>query len=167
MRVASPAKLYVLITIDVWQLLIHSIAKGADYSFNVKSIATFALTFFWYRISVLASVSPKINRKNNLSLTTRLLFYGMYQNYPSSFIQGLTKKSICKLDVVNLSFIEVSYLTSNTNTLIWFPWPFHQLWYHAFKGAIQMKDKTDKYVKLIISQSFANYNLIRRNYSLA
>ena len=30
---------------------------GADYSFNVKSIATFALAFFGYIISVLASVS--------------------------------------------------------------------------------------------------------------
>ena len=29
---------------------------GADYSFYVKSIATFALTFFEYIISVLASV---------------------------------------------------------------------------------------------------------------
>ena len=29
---------------------------GADYSFHVKSIATFALTFFGYIISVLASV---------------------------------------------------------------------------------------------------------------
>ena len=33
-----------------------SIAMGADYSFYVKSIATFAPTFFGYIISVLASV---------------------------------------------------------------------------------------------------------------
>ena len=37
-------------------ILIFSIAMGADYSFDVKSIATFALTFFGYIISVLASV---------------------------------------------------------------------------------------------------------------
>jgi len=30
---------------------------GADYSFYVKSIATFALVFFGYIISVLASVA--------------------------------------------------------------------------------------------------------------
>ena len=29
---------------------------GADYSFYMKSIVTFVLTFFWYIISVLASV---------------------------------------------------------------------------------------------------------------
>ena len=29
---------------------------GAEYLSDVKSIATFALTFFWYIISVLASV---------------------------------------------------------------------------------------------------------------
>ena len=37
-------------------IFIFSIAMGADYSFHVKSIATFALTFFGYIISVLASV---------------------------------------------------------------------------------------------------------------
>jgi hypothetical protein len=36
--------------------LIFSIALGADYSFYVKFIATFTLTFFGYIISVLASV---------------------------------------------------------------------------------------------------------------
>ena len=38
------------------RILIFLIAIGADYSFYVKSIATFALTFFGYIISVLASV---------------------------------------------------------------------------------------------------------------
>ena len=38
------------------RILIFSIAMGADYSFYVKSIATFALTFFGYIISVLASL---------------------------------------------------------------------------------------------------------------
>ena len=38
------------------RILIFSIAMGDDYSFYVKSIATFALTFFGYIISVLASV---------------------------------------------------------------------------------------------------------------
>ena len=37
------------------KILIFSIAMGADYSYCVKSIATFALTFFGYIISVLAS----------------------------------------------------------------------------------------------------------------
>jgi hypothetical protein len=37
--------------------LIFSIAIGAENSFYVKSIATFALTFFGYIISVLASVT--------------------------------------------------------------------------------------------------------------
>ena len=39
------------------RILIFSIAMGADLSFYVKSIATFALTFFGYIISVLASVA--------------------------------------------------------------------------------------------------------------
>ena len=38
------------------RIQIFSIAMGANYSFYVKSIATFALTFFGYVISVLASV---------------------------------------------------------------------------------------------------------------
>ena len=38
-------------------ILIFSIAMGAHYSFYVKSIATFALAFFGYIISVLASVA--------------------------------------------------------------------------------------------------------------
>ena len=38
------------------KILIFSITIGADYSFYVKSIATFALTFFGYIVSVLASV---------------------------------------------------------------------------------------------------------------
>ena len=41
------------------RILIVSIAMGAKYSSYVKSIATFALTFFAYIISVLASVSIK------------------------------------------------------------------------------------------------------------
>ena len=42
---------------------IFSIAMGADYLFYVKSIAIFALTFFGYIISVLASVNDNfINR---------------------------------------------------------------------------------------------------------
>ena len=38
------------------RILIVSIAMGAEYLSHVKSIATFALTFFGYIISVLASV---------------------------------------------------------------------------------------------------------------
>ena len=38
------------------RILVFSIAMGADYSFYVKSIATYALTFFGYIILVLASV---------------------------------------------------------------------------------------------------------------
>ena len=38
------------------RILIFSIAMGAKYLSYVKSIATFALTFFGYLISVLASV---------------------------------------------------------------------------------------------------------------
>ena len=38
------------------RIFIFSIAMGAQYSFYVKSIATFALTFFVFIISVLASV---------------------------------------------------------------------------------------------------------------
>ena len=41
------------------RILIVSIAMGAEYLSYVKSIATFALTFFAYIISVLASVSIK------------------------------------------------------------------------------------------------------------
>ena len=41
------------------RILIFSIAMGADYSFYVKSIATWARTFFGYIISVLASVIGK------------------------------------------------------------------------------------------------------------
>ena len=39
------------------KILIFSIAMGADNSFYMKSIATFALTFFGYVHSVLASLS--------------------------------------------------------------------------------------------------------------
>jgi hypothetical protein len=40
--------------------LIFSIAMAAEYLSYVKSIATFALTFFWYIISVLASVKSEV-----------------------------------------------------------------------------------------------------------
>ena len=40
------------------RILILSIAMGTDYSFYVNFIATCALTFFGYIISVLASVCP-------------------------------------------------------------------------------------------------------------
>ena len=40
-------------------ILIFSIAIGAEYLSYVKSIATVALTFFGYIISVLASVQPQ------------------------------------------------------------------------------------------------------------
>ena len=43
------------------RILIFLIAMGADYSFYVKSIATFALIYFGYFISVLASVSHVCN----------------------------------------------------------------------------------------------------------
>ena len=37
-------------------IFIFSIVLGTEYLFYGKSIATFALTFLWYIISVLASV---------------------------------------------------------------------------------------------------------------
>ena len=37
--------------------MIFSIAMGADYSFYVKSIATYAPAFFWYNNSILATVA--------------------------------------------------------------------------------------------------------------
>ena len=43
-------------------ILIFSIAMGANYSFYVKFIATFALTFFGYIISVLASVDAFLQK---------------------------------------------------------------------------------------------------------
>ena len=39
------------------RILFFTIAMDPNYSFYVKSIATFALTFFEYIISVLASVA--------------------------------------------------------------------------------------------------------------
>ena len=39
------------------RILIFSIAMGAEYLSHVKSIATFAPTFYGYTISVLASVT--------------------------------------------------------------------------------------------------------------
>ena len=48
------------------RILIFSIAMGADYSFYVKSIATFALIFFGYIISALASVSSHCAIDSNL-----------------------------------------------------------------------------------------------------
>ena len=39
------------------RILIFSIVLGAEYSFYVKSIATFALTFFVYIFSILANVN--------------------------------------------------------------------------------------------------------------
>ena len=50
-------------------MLIVSIAIGAEYLSNVKSIATFALKYFGYIISVLASVKPKQNR----TITDRII----------------------------------------------------------------------------------------------
>ena len=44
------------------RVLIFSIAMGAEYLSYVKSIATFALTFFGYIISVLASVPTALIR---------------------------------------------------------------------------------------------------------
>ena len=44
------------------RILIFSIAMGAEYSSYVKSIATFALTFDGYIISVLASVGVLVQR---------------------------------------------------------------------------------------------------------
>ena len=44
------------------RILIFSIAMGADYSFYVKSIATYASTFFEYNNSVLAIVFRKLDR---------------------------------------------------------------------------------------------------------
>ena len=44
-------------------ILLFSIVMGAEYSSYMKSIATFAFTFFWYIISVLASVERQISRK--------------------------------------------------------------------------------------------------------
>ena len=41
------------------RILIFSFAMGADYLSYVKSISTFALTFFGYIISVLASVQSE------------------------------------------------------------------------------------------------------------
>ena len=41
------------------RILIFSIVLGAEYLSHVKSIATFALTFFGYIISVLASVDTE------------------------------------------------------------------------------------------------------------
>ena len=40
--------------------MIFSIAMGADYAPYMKSIATFAPTFYGYIISILASVSNKL-----------------------------------------------------------------------------------------------------------
>ena len=42
------------------RILIFSIAMGADYSFYVKSIATFAPAFFGYNNSVLARVNKLV-----------------------------------------------------------------------------------------------------------
>ena len=38
------------------RILIFSTAMGADYSFHVKFIATYAPAFFWYNNSILARV---------------------------------------------------------------------------------------------------------------
>ena len=46
------------------RILIFSIAFGADNSFYVKSIATYALTFFGYIISVLAIVYEERKQRN-------------------------------------------------------------------------------------------------------
>ena len=46
------------------RILIFSIAMGAEYLSYVKSIATFAPTFYGYIISVLASVCYLISRVN-------------------------------------------------------------------------------------------------------
>ena len=58
------------------RILIFSIAMCADYSFYVKSIATFALTLFGYIILVLASAFSLLWRGTFSSWTTeKVLFY--------------------------------------------------------------------------------------------
>ena len=46
------------------RILIFSIAMGAEHLSYVKSIATFALTFYGYIISVLASVRSQVTCNN-------------------------------------------------------------------------------------------------------
>ena len=55
------------------RILIFSIAMDADNSFYVKSIATYAPTFFWYIISVLASVIYYVNDTWNQVLNSQQL----------------------------------------------------------------------------------------------
>ena len=58
------------------RILIFSIAMCADYSFYVKSIATFALTLFGYIILVFASAFSLLWRGTFSSWTTeKVLFY--------------------------------------------------------------------------------------------
>ena len=52
-------------------ILIFSIAMDVDNSFYVKFIATYALTFFGYMISVLAMVTKELHTKHSLQDRSR------------------------------------------------------------------------------------------------
>ena len=78
------------------RILIFSIAMDADYSFCVKSIAPFALTFLGYIILVLASVYP--------SITFRQLhvIWGKYRENDDDMPFSSLKQHVCQRDGTGL-----------------------------------------------------------------
>ena len=69
--------------------MIFSIAIGAKYLSYVKSIATFALTFFAYIISVLASVLTKQTNSTFVCLGIYLFGYVCFEQQ-IAYLQGTT-----------------------------------------------------------------------------
>ena len=65
------------------RILIFSIAMVANYSFYVKSIATYAPAFFWYNNSILARVRAIWQHaKNSFGAITQVFFqYSSYHSY--------------------------------------------------------------------------------------
>ena len=95
------------------------IALGGNYLFCVKSIATFALTFFGYIISVLANVNSQ------------------FQNYESEFSQFFDQSE-------QVSFVYLlSYLLKIVHTLHIAPWAGN----HGFGYGSTERSKTFQVAK--------------------
>ena len=75
------------------RILIFSIATGADNSFYVKSIATYALTFFGYIISVLAIVCSMYLTTQSY---TRPAFYQILEPTPCLMLSRKKTWEFCK-----------------------------------------------------------------------
>ena len=77
------------------RIFIFSIVLGAEYLSYVKSIATFALTFFWYIISILASVFgfSLLSRFNYLAKFSKVRTFWETQKIWKNLLHGFDKSA--------------------------------------------------------------------------